>query len=98
MFALLLALFMTSGCEPFDIQEVYLELSMDTYKYGMDASPLVNTYKGISPKIDSLYGDSLYGTIAGRHLIWNSVGKCVTPKCRKGENLTWSAMWYDTLQ
>lgn len=78
-----------------DIEGIYLELSMDTYKWGSDVTPLVKTVNGKSHKIDSLANSKFYGRVGNRRLIWDSTGACISRKCRKGDELTWSELWTD---
>lgn len=79
----------------FDIGYVYFELSMDTYKHGMDASPLVKTVNNKHPRIDSLSGSRLYGHLGKRFMTWDSLGVCITSNCKRNDNLTWSDVWLD---
>ena len=96
MIALAVLLSSLAGVSPFDIEEIYIEMSMDTYPNGMDASPLVKTMGNAHPKIDSLSGDTLYGKINTRILKWNKKGECVSPLCKPTEDLTWSDIWVVT--
>lgn len=91
MFAVLLSLICAGSA--FDIRELDTEMSMDTYEFGIDASPMVKTFKNTSPTIDSLVCDTLYGRLEGRKLIWNKKGECVSPLCKPNEELTWSDLW-----
>lgn len=92
MLGLVLSLLCSSG---FDVGYIYFELSMDTYPYGMDASPLVKTMRNEKPRIDSLVGSKLYGRIKKREVVWDSLGHCISTSCRKNDNLTWSELWLD---
>ena len=79
----------------FDIGFLYLELSMDTYKYGSDPSPLIKTVNGRRLHIDSMVDYKLYGRVGNRLLTWDSLGHCISTTCKKGDNLTWSNIWKD---
>lgn len=57
------------------LDDLYMEMSMDTYPYGADPSPVVKTRNGLSPTIDSLGDNCLYGHIKGMYFIWNKDGK-----------------------
>jgi hypothetical protein len=92
MLNLLLTLFFAG---PFDIGFVYFEMSMDTYQYGSDPSPLVKTFGNKHPKIDSLVDSKLYGHLGRRPIVWDSLGRCVSSNCKKKEDLTWSDYWLD---
>jgi hypothetical protein len=92
MLGLLLSFFFAGG---FDIGEIYVELSMDTYPYGMDPSPLIKTVGNKHPKIDSMVDSRLYGRLGRRTLQWDSTGVCVSRNCRPSDNLTWSDLWVD---
>lgn len=92
MLGVILSLLFSGG---FDIGYVYFELSMDTYQHGMDASPLVKTVGGARPHIDSLSGPYLYGRLKGRPMVWDSLGNCISTRCKKKDNLTWSEYWVD---
>lgn len=92
MLGVVLSILFSAG---FDIGYVYLELSMDTYKHGMDASPLVKMVNNKRPHIDSLAGSKLYGHIHHRELVWDSLGHCISNNCKRKEDLTWSNNWLD---
>lgn len=79
----------------FDIGFVYFELSMDTYKYGSDPSPLIKTVGNKHPKIDSMVDSRIYGRIGKRVLLWDSLGVCISHNCRQSDSLTWSDIWLD---
>jgi hypothetical protein len=57
------------------LDDLYNEMSMDTYPYGVDPSPVVRTVNGQAPTIDSLGNDCLYGHIKDKHFIWTRDGK-----------------------
>jgi len=91
MISVLLSLIFAGNA--FDIRELDTEMSMDTYEFGIDASPMVRTPKNTSPKIDSMWTDTLYGRLEGRELKWNKKGECVSPLCKPNEELIWSELW-----
>lgn len=93
MIALAFMLLIAAKPVQFDINEIYTEMSMDTYKHGSNASPLVRTVGNQRPKIDSLRGDSLYGHIGKKHFIWDASGICVSGKCDVNHNLAYSNKW-----
>lgn len=92
MLGLVLSLLCSSG---FDVGYIYFELSMDTYPYGMDASPLIKTVGNKHPKIDSIVDSRLYGRLGKRTLQWDSLGVCISSKCHPKDSLTWSEYWLD---
>lgn len=93
MIGLISILLSLSSANPFSLNEVYVEMSMDTYPYGIDVGPLIKTIGDEHPIIDSLAEDCLFGTIDKRALKWNEKGECVSPLCKPNENLTWSDYW-----
>lgn len=87
--SIILALFSSH----FSLQELDVEMSMDTYPYGVDASPMVQTIGGKSPTIDSITVDHIYGKIGPFDLMWDEDGSCVVPLCLEGDDLIWSDKW-----
>lgn len=57
------------------LDDLYNEMSMDTYPYGADASPVVRMKNGKSPTIDSLGDFLIYGQAQQRKIIWDKNGK-----------------------
>lgn len=89
----MLAIFLSSLLATnFNINELNVEMSMDTYPYGVDASPMVQFLSGESPTIDSLDANTLYGHFNGVRLEWNEYGMC---KCNKPKyDLKFSNLFY----
>ena len=77
----------------FSLHELDVELSMDTYPYGIDISPMVQTKGGRSPRIDSITGEHLYGKVGQYHLQWDEDGACVGLMCLEEDDLIWSDLW-----
>lgn len=73
--------------------DLEMEMSCDTYPYGVDASPMVKTVNGKNPRIDSINNDGVVGNIGGKKYRWDRKGKC------EGENdslnLTWSDLFFN---
>lgn len=57
------------------LDDLYNEMSMDTYPYGVDASPVVRTKNGKSPTIDSLGDVSVFGHLHEQTFVWDKNGK-----------------------
>lgn len=77
----------------FSLHELDVELSMDTYPYGGDISPMVQTKGGKAPRIDSITGEHLYGKVGKYDLLWDSNGNCVSIMCLEEDDLIWSDLW-----
>ena len=90
MLALVLSSLLASN---FNLNDLSMEMSMDTYPYGVDASPMVLMKSGESPTIDSLDATTLYGHYNGVKLEWNEFGMC---KCNKPKyDLKYSNLFYN---
>lgn len=57
------------------LDDLYNEMSMDTYPYGVDASPVLRMKNGKSPTIDSLGDVLIYGHVDQNEIVWNKNGK-----------------------
>lgn len=51
-------------------------MSMDTYPYGSDPTPMIVMRNGLIPAIDSIGDSCLYGHFNVQLLVWDENGKC----------------------
>lgn len=73
--------------------DLEMELSCDTYPYGVDASPMVKTVKGHNPRIDSINTDGLVGEINGVFYRWDRKGNC---ECKEDSlKVIWSDLFFN---
>lgn len=77
----------------FNLDDLYMEMSCDTYPYGIDASPMVRTKGRENPRIDSLIGNTMYGRLKGVEYKWDHRGNCIVPLCKEEHDLEWSNLW-----
>jgi hypothetical protein len=73
---MILALLLTINSANAWIENLYTEMSMDTYPYGVDPSPMLRTKSKHSVRIDSISDSSLYGRVWNKKYEWNDLGVC----------------------
>lgn len=57
------------------LNDLYNEMSMDTYQYGSDPTPMIVMKNGLKPVIDSIGDSCLYGHFNVRQIIWDENGQ-----------------------
>lgn len=74
--------------------EVICEMGMDTYVFGIDATPLVKTVGNDSTlNIEDIHNGYFFGTLRGKSFTWNKKGECLNSLCREDDDLEYSKMW-----